>query len=227
MLSTILHKQKNRKCGASAFHTGYKILNIIRMPRERSSRGMTMIESVIWISIFSVVMITLTTSILYFYRTNKYTVEQAGAVSSAQRGIEQLVRTIREAGYSSQGAFPIVSIGTNDFVFYADVDADPLIEKVHYYISGTNLNQGITDATGDPPGYTTAEVVSTLSEYVHNLDQSVSAFRYYDASGVEITDYSNWARVRFVNVSIIVNVDPNKLPNQLTLSSSAAMRNLK
>ena len=189
--------------------------------------GMTMIESVIWISILTITLITLTSSIQYFYRTNKYAVEQSGAVTSAQRAIDKLVRAIREASYSSQGAYPVVSIGANDMVFYADVDTDPLIEKVHYYVSGTYLMQGITDATGDPPGYTTAEAASAISDYVRNLSVGVTTFRYYDASGAEITNYTQWARARFVQVNVAVNVDPNKLPNQLNISSSAAMRNLK
>lgn len=187
---------------------------------------MTMIEIAVWVSVLTIVLLALTSSVLYFNRTNKYAVEQASAVTSAQRGIERTVRTIREAAYSSQGAFPIVSIAANDFVFYADVDTDLLIEKVRYFIQGTNLVQGITDATGDPPAYTTAEATSTVSEYVHNLDQNVPAFQYYDKNGAEITNYTNWAGVRRVKVSVVVNVDPNKLPNQLVLYSSAAIRNL-
>ena|SRR3989338_2889705 len=188
---------------------------------------MTLIEAVVWISILTGVLLALTTSLLYFYRVNKYAIEQSGAVTSAQGGIDKLVRVIREAGYSSEGAFPVVSIAPNEFVFYADVDADPLIERVRLYIEGTNLTQGVTDAAGDPPSYASAETASTLAEYVRNLDQGVTTFRYYDGSGAEITDYAQWAKTRFVHVNIAVNVDPNRLPNQLTLSSSAALRNLK
>ncbi|MDO8481939.1 MAG: hypothetical protein Q7S75_02570 [bacterium] len=191
------------------------------------SRGMMLLEAIVWVFVLTIVLLALTTSLLYFYKVNRYAIEQSNAVTSTQRGIDNLVRTIREAAYSSQGAFPIVSIGANDFVFYADTDADPLIEKVHYYVSGTKLMQGITDATGDPPGYTVAEVSSVLSDYVRNLTQSINAFRYYDGSGVEITNYAQWANVRFVQVNLAVNVDPYKLPNQLVLNSSASIRNLK
>lgn len=188
---------------------------------------MTLIEALVWISILTGVLLALTTSLLYFYRVNKYAIEQSGAVTSAQGGIDKLVRVIREASYSSQGAFPIVSIDANDFVFYADVDTDLLIERIHFYIEGTALTQGVTDATGDPPAYASAETPSTLAEYVHNLDQGITTFRYYDGNGAEITDYAQRANVRFVQVNVTVNVDPNRLPNQLTLSSSAALRNLK
>lgn len=199
-------------------------LSPVACPRPR---GMTLIEALVWVSVLSMVLLALTTSLLYFYRVNKYAIEQAGAVLSAQHGMERVIRIIREAAYSSQGAFPVVSIGANDFVFYADVDTDILIEKVHYYVSGLSFIEGITNATGDPPVYTSSEVVSVLSDYVHNLDQSVTTFRYYDVSGVEITNYAQWEKVRFVKVSIAVNVDPSKLPSQLILNSSAALRNLK
>lgn len=188
---------------------------------------MTMLEVIVWISVLAAILLAITTSLLYFQRVNRYAIQQSSAVTSAQRGLESAIRTIREASYSSQGAFPVVSIGANDFVFYADADTDALVEKVRYYVSGTGFMQGMTNAAGDPPEYTSAEVVSELSDYIRNIDQSVQAFRYYDASGAEITDYAKWADVRFVQVSLVVNVDPNKLPNQLVLTSSAALRNLK
>ncbi len=203
------------------FATGY------RLQATGLSRGMTIVETAVGIAVLIIVFLALTTTLQYFYRINKYAIEQSSAVTSVQRGMDKAIRTIREASYSSQGAFPIVSIASNDLVFYADMDTDPLIEKAHYYVSGTSLIEGVTDATGDPPGYTTAETSSALSDFVRNLDQGVTTFRYYNASSTEITDYTQWANVRRVTISIVVNVDPNKLPNQLTLNSSAGIRNLK
>lgn len=189
-------------------------------------KGMTMLEMLVWIAIFSVTMAAVVSTLLYFYRTNRYTIEQASAVTSAQRGLEQVVKVIREGAYSSQGAFPIVSIAANDFVFYADIDSDALIERVHYYIQGTDLKRGVIEASGNPPDYTGGETVSTVAEYVRNIGQAITTFRYYDELGVEITNYTNWTAVRFVKVTLGVNVTPLTLPNQLTLNSSAAIRNL-
>jgi hypothetical protein len=185
-----------------------------------------MIETIVWISVLVIVFQALATTLLYFYRTNRYGIEQANAVTSGQRGLEQIVKTIREGAYSSDGAFPIVSIAANDFVFYADVDSDVQIERVHYYLSGTNLVQGILDPTGDPPAYSGTETVSTVAQYVRNVSATTSIFRYFDEVGTEITNYADWSSVRFVKSSLIINVDTNTLPNQLTMSSSAAIRNL-
>jgi len=187
---------------------------------------MTFIEVLVWISVFTLAMLAIVSTLLSFYKTNTYTIEQADAVTFAQRGLEQIVRTIREGAYSSQGAFPIVSIAANDFVFYADIDSDALIERVHYYISGTNLMRGILEPTGDPPDYTGAETASVIAEHVRNVAQGISLFHYYDELGSEITNYTNWTAVRFVKVDLAVNVNEAALPNQFTLSSSAAIRNL-
>lgn len=190
------------------------------------SGGLTIIETLVWIAIFTATMIAIVMTLLYFYRTNAYAIEQASAVSEASRGLEHTVRAIREGAYSSQGAFPIVSVATNDFVFYANIDDDALIERVHYYLDGTNLMRGVIEATGNPPDYTTQETTSVVTEYVRNGEQSISTFRYFDEIGSEITNYTNWTAVRFVTVTLVVNINVAALPNEFSLQSSAAIRNL-
>lgn len=186
-----------------------------------------MIEVLVSISVFTFAMLAIMQSILYFYRTNTYAIEQASAVSSAQKGVESVVKTIREAAYASNGAYPIVAIGATDVTFYADIDNDPLIERVRYYVSGTSLLRDVTDPLGDPPVYGAAQTTSLISDTVRNLDQAVTLFTYYDSAGANIADYARVADVRFVSMDIVVNVDPNRLPNQLTLRSSAALRNIE
>ena len=192
----------------------------------KKQQGITIIEALVWIAVFTAAMLAIVSSLLYFYRTNSYAIEQATATASAQRGLEQMMRTIREGAYSSEGAFPIVSVAADDFIFYADIDSDALIERVHYYISGTDLIRGVTEASGNPPSYTGGETTTVISEYVRNVAQGLTTFRYYDELGSEITNYANWTAVRFVKVTLAVNVNIATLPNQLTLNSSAAIRNL-
>jgi type II secretory pathway pseudopilin PulG len=192
----------------------------------RHSRGMTLLETVVWISIFTMTMLAVTSSLIYFYRTNRYLIEQASAVTSAQHGMDSMVKALREAAFSSNGAYPIVSIAPNEMVFFSDVDSDAFVERVHYIVQGNSVLSGVIDPSGDPPSYAGAEATTTLSEYVHNIDQGTDTFTYYDADGNVITDYSKVADVRFIRISLTVNVNPNTLPNQLVLQSSAALRNL-
>ena len=203
----------------SSRHTRYTIHGTLK-------RGMTMIEAVVWIGVFVSAMLALTSSVLYFYRTSNYTIQQATATASAQHGIDVMVRTIRESSYASNGAYPVVSLAANDFRFYADVDDDPGIERIRYYLSGTQLFKGVVEPAGDPSVYTGAEATSTVSDYVRNIEQSTALFTYYDKNGAQVTDYSKIADVRFVAANLLIDVDTLKTPIPINLRSTAAMRNL-
>lgn len=185
-----------------------------------------MLEALVWVALFASAMLAITSSLLAFYRTNSYAIQQGQAVVSAQRGIEQAVRVIRETAYSSQGAYPVVAMGANSFTFYANTDSDVFIEKVRYAVEGTNLIVGTVDPSGDPPAYTAPEVTSTAADYVRNIERSMTTFHYYNSAGTEITDYTRIADVRFVTIDLIINIDVNRLPNELTLHSSATLRNV-
>lgn len=193
---------------------------------HKKTSGLSVLEVVVWIGMFAMAMAAVASSLLYFYRTSSYTLQEAGAVTAAQRGIDTMTRIIRETAYSSNGAYPIVSFAPNDLVFYADVDTDSAIERVHFYVQGTTLYEGVVDPTGDPPSYTGAEAVTILAQDVRNLAQSLNAFTYYDQNGTIITDYSNISGLRFVTANIAVDADTNRPPASVTIRSSAAMRNI-
>ncbi|MBI5470646.1 hypothetical protein HY968_05025 [Candidatus Kaiserbacteria bacterium] len=188
---------------------------------------MTFIETVVWIAVYTAAMIALATSVLYFYRTASYSIEQASAVASAQHGIDVMVRSIREASYASNGAYPIVSMSSNDLVFYANIRKnDPLVQRIHYYVVGTTIMQGVLEPSGDPPIYSGSEDVTIVAPYVQNIAVSTTTFTYYDSSGLKISDYAKIASVRFISVNVVVDINPNNQPVQLTLRSSTALRNL-
>ncbi len=188
---------------------------------------MTLIETVIWVAIYTAAMIALCTSVLYFYRTAGYAIEQASAVASAQHGIDTMVKTIREASYASNGAYPIVSMSSNDIVFYANVNRnDPLVQRIHYFVQGTSIMQGMLEPAGDPPTYSGAEDVTLIAPYVRNIAIATTTFTYYDSNGAQILDYTKVGSVRFISANIVVDINPTNQPTQLMLRSSTALRNL-
>ena len=79
---------------------------------------------------------------------------------------------------------------------------------------------------GDPAAYTGTETISVIADSVQNLSQATTTFYYYDASGNLMNNLSQIGSVRFVTANVIVDVNPADTPTQLTLKSSAAMRNL-
>lgn len=194
---------------------------------QATHRGFSLVEMMVVIGIFTITMITVTASIVYFYRSNTYSLEQVTAITSGRRGIEYLTRDLREVTYAEDGAYPVATLGTSTVTFYADVDSTTDVEKVRYFLDSGMLMKGVIKATGNPLGYTGAEQVSIMAEYVRNLEKGVDIFVYKTATGTTITDLTKNQDVRFVRVSLIVNVNPNRLPEEFVLRGSATLRNLK
>lgn len=191
-------------------------------------RGLTFIEMLITIACFAIVMVAVTESILFFYRANTSSIEQAYQIESARRGINVLMEDLREATYADDGSYLLASIASSSVVFYVDTDHDASVERVRYALVGTQLVRTVTEASGSPPTYTGSTATSTVSDYVRNVEQGRQLFRYYGTNGGEITDFANGiADVRSVTISLVVNVVPVRAPGDFTLQSSATFRNLR
>ncbi len=192
--------------------------------------GMTLVEILVSLSIFSIIIMAITYSVASFYRYNAYGLEQSQAIDNARRGINPTINNIREATYSDEGAYPIISAAVNSFSFYSDVDRDNSVEKIRLFLdtSTNTFKKGRIESAGDPLTYTgQPETIFTLAENVRNVEQSVDVFKYYDNTGAEIIDLSNVSSIAFVTMSVVVNVNPVRAPNDFTLRASASLRNLK
>jgi len=189
------------------------------------TRGLTIIETIVYIGVFAVVMGAVSGVIIYLYRTNAYTIQQSYAINSARKGVEIITREIIEATYSDTGAYPVVSAAEQSFVFYSDIDKDNKIEKIRYFLDGYNFKKGETESTGNPLVYEDVnEKVIVISEDVRNGADAI--FNYYNASSTEVTDLGQLADIRLVRINLIVNIDPERPPEEFTLRSSSQIRNL-
>lgn len=195
----------------------------------QKQRGITLVETLVVTTLFAVVMYAIMSSVASFYQFNSYTIAQAYQVNNARRGVENTVRDIREMTFADDGTFPLISMGTTSISFYSDIDRDDSVELVRYTLASTTLYKYVYDAVGSPPIYstTTPDETYTLSEYVQNNNQNQTMFRYYDETGALTTATSSVIDVRYIDVQVIVNVDPVRDPGEFMLRSSAALRNLK
>jgi len=206
------------------FHTGREVF---ADKRYTTSRGLSIVETLVAVAAGTLVIIGVASLVLSLYRTNAYAVEQAFAINSARRGIERMVRDIREATYSDEGAFPIIEADPYALYFYSDVDRDDNVERIKFYIQNGTLMRDETKASGTPPVYpSNPDSTSAVSDHVRNTFLGESLFRYYDTSGNEVTDLSNVTDIAFVVVRLIVDINPHRLPNNFILQSSASLRNL-
>lgn len=97
-------------------------------------KGFTLIEAIITIFIFSLLIGVVAASVVTLYETKSYIFQQSIAISEARKGIEEMVKEIREATVGEDGSFPI-EIGKDfEIVFYSDIDKDEEVEKIRYFL---------------------------------------------------------------------------------------------
>ncbi len=196
----------------------------------QTNRGFNIIELVIGIA----VLVMMVGVIGLFARNAFYynSVFSGGltAYDDARHVLQPMSSEIRSMSPSSLGSYPIEIADDNSFVFFTDINDDGLKERIRYFIQGTTLKKGVIIPTGNPLVYTTAN--ETFTELVHNLRNGATpVFTYYDTNYTgttsPLTQPVNISFIRLIKVNMIVDVDPNRSPVPVTVTTQISVRNLK
>jgi len=195
----------------------------------RSQNGMTLVEMIIAIGVYTVLMLAIISSTSTFYRYNAYALEQANEVDNARRGVTQWNRDAKEMTTGEDGTWPMAISGEHRLGYYSDTDRDDSVEYVEYVLASTTLRKFTYNPIGSPATYdlTAPDSEEILSEYVQNINQATSTFFYYDTNGVQLASTSPIINVRYIQMQVVVNIDPDRNPGEFMLRSSLAPRNLK
>lgn len=102
------------------------------------NKGFTLIETLVAIGVFSLVIAATMGFIIISYQTYGFSWQQSVAINEARKGIETMVKEIREANTSDDGSYPIELAMDKEFVFYSDIDKDGEVERVRYFLGTTN-----------------------------------------------------------------------------------------
>ena len=195
-------------------------------------RGFTLIETIVVIVIFTLAIGAVFSLIVMAYRVQGYTWQQSQAIEEARKGIEIMVKEIREARTGEDGSYTIDKTEDKEFGFYSDIDRDLDIEKVRYFIEGDPdslegalFKKGVINPVGIPATYpTSSEVVTTLAKYLRNAPP---IFRYFDENGNELPSPARRKDTTLMQVYLIINVDKDRSPQNFELKSEVQIRNLK
>lgn len=191
--------------------------------------GMTLVEAIVSIALFSMILLVIVSSITSLYKTNSYAMAQAGEVDNARRGMTEWSQDAKEMTTAEDGTFPVVVIEEHRFGYYSDTDLDSSVEYVEYHLATTTLTKYTYNPFGSPATYdlSTPDSVHIMSEYVQNISQGVPTFEYFDNTGTKLSSTSPIIDVRYITAQIIVNIDSLRSPGEFMLRSSIAPRNLK
>lgn len=191
-------------------------------PLDRKNlTGFTLIEMLISMSIFILVIFLSSNFIIYGLRWTTFGSEQADAISTARRSMEVMVKDIRGANNSEQGDYPLSRIEKDDFIYYSDMDDDGKMEKIRYYLDGSELKKVVTEP-GPANDYSLPGATSTIAYYVNNQEEPV--FVYFDSNSAQTTDIDS---VRMIRIVLKINVTPERAPNDYYAETDVHLRNLK
>lgn len=202
------------------------------MNQLSKQNGFTMIEALVTLFVTSTLLvgiIALVSSILVGsgkQETLLYNADQARRVSF------QFKQELRNAYTSSVGSYAIDTAQAQQLIFYTNIDADPGMERVRYFIQNGSLRRGVVDPTGSPLTYNFgSEVVRDIQSNVAN--QATPLFYYYDdtyngtadnfiAQPVDVTD------VRYIKLNLMIYNKAGKNDTGIfTITAGGTIRNLK
>ena len=188
-------------------------------------RGFTLIETMVTIVIFALLIGVVSGFVVLAYRTQSYSFQQSMAINEARKGIETMVKEIREARGGDDGSYIIEKAEDYEFIFYSDIDKDEATERVRYFVEGTDFKKGVINPTDWPISYLPEnEEVFVLSSCVRNQPP---IFHYFNGDGLELSAPARLKDTKLMRVYLVINVDINRPPQDFVLESAVQIRNLK
>lgn len=206
------------------------------MGKKRTTlKGLTLLEVVISIAIAFIAMEGFTFLFLRTWDTNKFIIEEGLASAAASRATNKIVIQLRGVQQADNGDYPLESADDFDLEFYADIDDDNVVEKVHYYLDqpSDELRLGVSNPLAtNPVTYPAGDSeVTTVTRFVVNESDN-PIFYYYnddypgDTTNNPLTTPASVGNIQMVRVKLLINIDPVHAPNNVNIESFVDLRNL-
>lgn len=193
-------------------------------------KGLTLVETLVALSIFSIALGAVFTFILQGMKAQNMNIQQIIAQSDARYTLKKIATELRQAQYSEEGNYPVAEATNNSLIFYADIDSDLQTERLRYYLEGNELKRGKIEPEGEPPKYYSAsEKITSLAKHLAMGETSI--FKYYEGNftGTEASMSLpiNLGKIRLIQITVIIDANPNETPPPLQLETEVVLRNLK
>lgn len=203
------------------------------MRNNKILAGMTLIEMIMAIAIFTIGIGGLTLLFSKTWKANSYTLEMGQSTMAISQSMKKTVDYIRRARQGDDGSYPIQSADDNEFVFFCDYNKDGTTEKLHFYKSGQNILMGVTNPTAVvPKSYPSGDqtIITIATNIVNESDEPIFFFynNNYPADNVNnpVETPALPADIRLVKIMLEVNTVPGRDPDNISLQSFVEMRNL-
>jgi prepilin-type N-terminal cleavage/methylation domain-containing protein len=195
------------------------------MQYHNFKKGMSLIEMMVAISIFSVCMLGFTLFFARNWKTNSFILEEGEAMLQATHTVNDIASELRSSRQSEAGSYMIATATDTELIIYVDDDFDGSVEKVRYYLDDGNnqFKKGVAEYSGGSYGSYT---VTTLANYVMNESGTNPVFVYFDYENTELASSPTVTNIRVIEINLWVNIKPLSAPDNVRIGTSVELRNL-
>jgi len=193
--------------------------------------GFTLVEVMLSVSVFAILSGGIIGLIGVMTRDARKQDSLLSSTDQARKVAFQFENGLRDAVASNTGAYPLDTVAAQTVIFYSNIDSDPEIERVRYYLSAGKMYRGIVNPTGSPLTYNIGSEVSTVIQ--SNVANGSSAlFHYYDenyaGTQAELAQPVSVVAVRHIKLELrVTNTGGLTSTNYFTVTAGASLRNLK
>lgn len=195
----------------------------------RDREGLTLLEILIAVAIFASLIFVIGTFIRGTQNFEDLVDQKLQVRQDFEQTFQLMVTEIRSMGPSSAGGYPIESAETSSLVFYSDLEGDVLFERMHYFLSTSTFNRGVTEPSGNPIVYDSlGETVTVAIEKV--VTSTPAIFEYYgeNYTGTEspLPPPINTQDIRVIKITVYADLTP-RAPKPIFFSNTIDLRNLR
>lgn len=194
---------------------------------------MTLVEVMVASSIIVLLSGMLSVLITKTFFVNRYTIEQGLNISAIESSLKNFSKYLREARQSDAGSYLIESASEFEMIFYADVDDDPSVERVHYFLENNQLKIGTSDSSGFPVVYPSEdeEIKIVGSGIINNSEQPI--FYYYNKDYPTDTENNPLSNpvppedIGLIKIDVYANTNPDHVPENTRMETFVRPRNIE
>ena len=184
--------------------------------------GFSLIELLFVMMLTSMIAIPLSTFAYKGLSSYEFLQAQSNTSTELSTLSERMAKVIR-------GATGIINAQANTLTIYGYFSPqDSVVKQIRYFISGTNLDIGVTPPSGTAPNYTypvANEVVTTTR--VDLAMGATSMFTYYDDSGNQLPNGFANSQIKEIGLYVAANPRLKQLSVPISLTTKVTLRNFK
>ncbi len=202
------------------------------MKQLNTNSGFSLIELLIGMALFTGLIAVVIAFQSLLSQSEEFGFKTALSIESANASVQTIINELRLAKESENGAYPLEIAQDQEIVFYSNADKDEDIERLRYFLDGSELKKGTINPTGFPATYPSQD--ETVRIIAQNVTSGTNPIFYYynqdwptDQTNNPLATPAPLSQITLVKVSVTVNANPNQPESEISFEPFVQIRSLK